>query len=221
MRCVYLSLRLLSVALVALVAGGLPEPLRASPLAVVQQSELMARFEQGSRKLNRKKSLNSWLPKDSNIEQVFRTSRGALLLNSWIAPDTVEFMPGKQTQDKSRECVWASRRFEGEGGELVIHVRTIVAHPRYAGMVGYGLIEPFAELQPPRLQSTFSMPVTVQGQQATAYQTTGGGASLTLTVLPGTVVNLKTDQWANLNRLLALAEKLDLHRLRQKLQSGL
>lgn len=190
----------------------------ASPLEAVMHSPLMRTFEKQTQDTVDRTALREKLRPDSNMALIFSRRSAIKLLNAWGAPQDHKFLPGKERVDSDPQFVVAERTFTSITGQVVT-VRTFVAHPHYAGVAELGLLDAFAKLTPPRLDAEYTLPITVQGTAATAYRLQSGGLALLIPVMQGVAIQLKTPRWDDLQPTLVLAERIDLGRLRLKLES--
>lgn len=188
----------------------------AAPLEDILTSEVMKTFETQTEDAVYKKNIDKELPPNSNLRRIFVKKSGALQLNVWLAPNERTFLPGKQKSYRVNEYVMAERIFTRADG-MVLNLQTYVAHPHYVRIADLGLLKAWAELKPPKLATTFSMPVTIQGIPTTAYKTAAGGVAVSIPVMSGAIVHLTTPKWTDLGTALEFAEKLDIARLRTKL----
>lgn len=202
----------------AILAYFLTFPAHAKPLEDVLRSDLMRDFEtQGDEVINRG-ALKGQLPRDSNIASLFAKKSGPLQLNVWGAPNDTSFLARKQTAFLRKEYVRAERTFSRSDG-LTVTIQTYVAHPHYSKIADLGLLPELAALRPPALQTDFSLPVTIQGIDTTAYRTKAGGIALSLPIQSGAFIAVTSARWEDLSTVLELVEKLNIARLRVKLNS--
>lgn len=159
-----------------------------------------------------------WFKPGSEFARIFSAQEGPNLLNTWIAPGTGSFIAGPQEEQTLREYIMAERTYTS-AETADIKVRVIVPHPKYASMIPFGLIQAFAEIEPPVLQFENKEQVEVRHRKADIYTLKNGGCFLLIKITRSAVVQVLQPECRSLHDLMKLGELLDIARLERKLNS--
>lgn len=188
----------------------------ADPLSDLDRSPEMQKFNSGAKG----DDLYSprYMKEDSNFGSVFIPSDGYMNLQNWIAPAEGGFTGGAIAGIRLQEYVEAWRPFTSDKSSE-IRVRILVPHPKFISMLKYGLVKPFADIEPPALEYLNKEQIDIRGTRADIYVLKDNACSLVMHIALSTVVQLTQTECAGLNNLVTLAELLDIKRLERKLQS--
>lgn len=180
------------------------------------ESPEMKKFDQH----NNDKDLYSerWLKPGTEFAALFLKADGGLNLNTWIAPVSGSYVAGQQSSVNYQEYV-ESERVYSSALAADMNVKILVPHPKFAGMLQFGLIKAFAELEPPKLQFESRENIEVASQKGTIYIHKDGGCSLLIKTVKSSVINISQKVCSNTNDITELAKLLDYKRLERKLFS--
>lgn len=186
------------------------------PIAEFMKSKSFAKYQRRSspHDLTSKK----WMKPGTAYTKLFSDSEGGSYLLDWLAVTATGLTAGALDAFKQQEYVGAARTFLTKDLKKVT-VTAMAPHPKYKGTIEVGLIERFAQFEPPQLRVVYSRPLEIGGAKGTVYEADNGQCSILFKVERGVIVNLATKTCVDEQLLLDFAQKLDFNRLNERLNS--
>jgi hypothetical protein len=101
----------------------------------------------------------------SGFERLFRNDESASLLDGWFALSDPRYITLKRSYETTKHYFAMKKSFQTPDNAGVA-VEVIVPHPSLRDSATFNLIEKYADLEPPKVRTSFSEPRQIAGRKA-------------------------------------------------------
>ncbi len=156
----------------------------------------------------------------SNLRKFFFASKFPKIAIDWLSPSGSRITWKDTSYDYQETHISVESVALDRENRKSFKITVLVPHPVYLPMVESGLVEEFANLQPPALKVTSAENLLIHDFKASAYIHTTEYCSVVFHIAHGTLLEIRSmEECGNLSAIRAVIEELDIVRLDQRLQS--